>query len=689
MKHIFIIFCFVFFGVKVYCQQENPVQPGSNTEQQLENLTEQQDGETEDDSYLQSLVQYKKNPVNLNTAEESDLKELRLITDLQVQNLLNYRRLLGNLISIYELQAIPTWDVETIQKVLPYIRVGNIVPLSEDIGKRLTGGRHSILMRMQQTVEKSKGFMLPDSITNRYPGGPQRYFVRYKYVYRNLLQFGMVGEKDAGEQFFKGGQKQGFDFYSFHLFARKIGPVKLLALGDFTVNLGQGLIHWQSLAFKKSADITNIKRQSEIIRPYNSAGEYNFQRGIGTTIGISKSMDVTGFASVRKLDGSVNAGDTLQTNDDFVSSILNSGYHRTPAELAKKNTLTQTSFGGNINYRKNNLHLGVNAVAFHFSTPISKAVQTYNQYAIQGDQWYNSSIDYSYTFRNLHMFGEFATDKNNYKAFVGGLLASLDAKVDASMVYRNIDKEYQTIYGNAFTEGTFPTNEKGLFTGLSIKPYYFLKIDGYADVFSFPWLRYRVDAPTQGTEYLLQVTYKPNKQVEVYMRFRNQNKLINLSGLDLPTRPVVNRPIQNWRTQVTYNINKEISLRTRAEILWFDTKEKDRSQQGFLGYIEMKYKPFSQPFSLNTRLQYFETGGFESRLYAFESDVLYSYSIPQFIGKGFRYYVNLNYDVTKKMTVWLRWAQTIYSNVTSISNSLDEIAGNRRSEMKVQMMYNF
>ena len=665
------------------------MQPGSTTEQQLENLTDQQDGETEDDSYLQSLVQFKKNPINLNTTDENELKELRIITDLQIQNLLSYRKLLGNLISIYELQSIPTWDIETIQKVLPYVRVGNIVPLGEDIAKRLTAGKYSVIMRMQQTLESSKGFLLPDSITNRYPGGPQRFFFRYKYVYRNLLQYGLTAEKDPGEQFFKGGQKQGFDFYSFHLFARKLGPVKLLALGDFTVNLGQGLIQWQSLAFKKSADVTNIKRQSEILRPYNSAGEYNFQRGIGATVGVGKNVDFTGFASVRQLDGSLNVGDTLLSNDDFVSSILNSGYHRTPSEVGKKNTLTQTAYGGNINFKKDKLHLGINGVAFHFSTPLVRDIQTYNQYAIQGSNWYNYSLDYSYTFRNIHFFGEVATAKNNSKAFVGGLLASLDPKVDASLVYRNIDKEYQTLYGNAFTEGTFPTNEKGLFTGLSIKPFYALRIDAYADVFSFPWLRYRVDAPTQGTEYLLQLTYKPDKQVEVYTRFRNENKPINLSGFNLAQRPVVTRPKQSWRTQVTYNVSKEVSFRTRVELLWFDQKEKERSQQGFLGYVEAKYKPFSSPVSVNTRLQYFETGGFDSRLYAFESDVLYSYSIPQFIGKGFRYYVNLNYDVSKKMTVWLRWAQTIYSNVTSISSSLDQIEGNRKSEVKVQVLYGF
>ncbi len=149
--------------------------------------------------------------------------------------------LLGAFISIYELQAVPDWDIETIQKVLPYVIVGNTVPLHADLKQRFTGGQHSVLLRLQQVLEKSNGFLRPDSVANRYFGSPQRVFFRYKYVYRNLLQFGITGDKDAGEQFFKGNQKSGFDFYSFHLFARKMGPVKLLALGDFTVNMGQGL----------------------------------------------------------------------------------------------------------------------------------------------------------------------------------------------------------------------------------------------------------------------------------------------------------------------------------------------------------------------------------------------------------------------------------------------------------------
>jgi hypothetical protein len=256
------------------------------TEQQLENITENnEDLETEDDSYLQQMMQYIKNPVNLNTADAAELNLLRVLTPIQVQNFILYRNLVGKLVDLYELQAVPGWDIRTIQKIRPYISVSLQVSIANTFGNRMRGGDHSILIRASQVPERSKGYLIDSSTaTNFYPGSPQKLLFRYKYVYKNLFQYGIVGEKDAGEQFFKGKQKLGFDFYSAHIFVRKMGIIKSLAIGDFTVNLGQGLTQWQSLAFKKSVDVVNIKREADVLRPYNSAGEINFHRGIGITL---------------------------------------------------------------------------------------------------------------------------------------------------------------------------------------------------------------------------------------------------------------------------------------------------------------------------------------------------------------------------------------------------------------------
>ena len=99
-----------------------------------------------------------------------------------------------------------------------------------------------------------------------------------------MLQYGITADKDAGEPFFKGINSKGFDFYSFHFFTRNVSIFKTIAIGDYIVNLGQCLIQWQSLAFKKSSEVLSIKRQAATLRPYTSGGEFYFNRGAAATI---------------------------------------------------------------------------------------------------------------------------------------------------------------------------------------------------------------------------------------------------------------------------------------------------------------------------------------------------------------------------------------------------------------------
>ncbi|MEO6686962.1 MAG: hypothetical protein ABIN24_13405, partial [Dyadobacter sp.] len=533
--------------------------------------------------------------------------------------------------------------------------------------------------------EKSRGYQKDSTGSSPYEGSPQKFLIRYRYKYKNLLQYGITAEKDAGEQFFKGGQKSGFDFYSAHFFARNIGFIKTLALGDYTINMGQGLVQWQSLGFKKSSDVLGIKRQGDLIKPYNSAGEINFHRGAAITLG-KKFMSITGFVSLRKLDANFNI-DTIH-NEDFVSSLQTSGYHRTYNELMDKNSQRQTAFGGDIYYNKNNFHAGLNAIQYKFKYPLIKADDLYNKFAIKGKNWGNYSFDYSYTHKNIHVFGEAAVDKKGDKVFVQGLLMNVDAKVDLSFLYRNIAAAYQSLYSNGFTENTLPTNEKGFFAGITFKPTDIWRIDAYADLYSFPWLKFRVDAPSSGKDYLLQLTYKPNKQLEVYSRYRNEKKGINKKFEGFATNQVVNVPRENWRTQFSYKVNQQISLRSRLELLWYD-QQAENKEHGYLIFTDVIFKPLLKPYSAGIRGQYFETDSYNSRLYAFENDVLYSYSIPVFYDKGYRYYINLSYDINKKISVWARFAQTVYSNRKNAGSGLDEVSGNKKSEIKVQMLASF
>lgn len=674
-----IIMCLL-FPIRLKAQE----QFSAEMEQQLENATEGiEDAETTDDGWWQHLEYRKKDPLNLNSATASDLTELQLLSALQVSDFMNYRDILGRLISIYELQSVPGWDIPLIQKLLPYITVADPAFQREKLLKRLNRGNHYLMMRYSRVMEKAKGYLIKDSLVSSYSGDPTRLMFRYKYQYKNLLQYGLTISKDAGELLLD--KKAGFDFYSFHFFARNMGVFKAVALGDYTINMGQGLIHWQGLAFGKGAAVMNTKRQAPTLHSYNSSGAFYFHRGAAVTIE-KKGWQATAFLSLRKLDAKTDQDPV--SGEDFASSVHTSGYHRTQSERTDQKTLRQLAYGANLIHKQRHWHVGFNTVQYHFSRKIQKEANPYNLYALKGKAHGNYSIDYGLTFRNMHVFGEFAMDNHLNKAAINAVLISVHPKADLSLLCRNISKSYQAFYGNAFTVNATVTNEQGLFAGLSIRPFPSCSIDLYADIYRFPWLKYRTDAPSYGRDYFVQISCKPSKQTEIYTRYRSRQKAINQKTDANALNEVVGFFNRSWRTQINHEVNKTFSIRQRFELLWY-APGKENPEKGFLAFFDVFYKPPQRSFSFNVRLQYFESDSYNSRLYAYENDVLYYYAVPVFYDKGSRYYINARYKLNKYMSVWVKWGQLIYSNKDSFGSGLDEIKGNKKSEMRVLLSATF
>jgi hypothetical protein len=182
---------------------------------------------------------------------------------------------------------------------------------------------------------------------------------------------------------------------------------------------------------------------------------------------------------------------------------------------------------------------------------------------------------------------------------------------------------------------------------------------------------------------MVQVTYQPRKGIELYTRFKSEKKAINATSLQTPLNIIVAVPRQSWRLHLNYRCTPAFLLKARADLVWYN-KKSESAEEGFLMYMEGSLD-ISRGVSGNVRLQYFETGGYNSRVYAFESDVLYGYSVPPFFDKGARYYGNLKCEITRKITLWIKWAQTIFRNKDTIGSGLEEIKGNVKSEIKLQL----
>lgn len=668
----FATICFIFlFMPKAQAQT-------TGTEQQLEALTEVMQEDLEDDTYLQQLAYFQRHPININTVMAEDLQLFKILTPLQIQSLLAYRKLLGPFIDLHELQAVPYWDVTTIQKMLPFVSIKGA--FIKSWRAQLKEGEHLLLARHSRILQQQKGYQ--QSLENGYAGSRDKMLLRYKYQFNNLLQYGAVAEKDAGERFLKT-FKIPFDFTSFHFFVRNRGGLKALAIGDFTINMGQGLVQWQALAFKKSSEVLSIVRQSPVIRPYHGAGEFYFNRGVGATFQ-KGACEATLFASHRKLTANLerDSGSLFH-----ITSFNTSGLHRTKAEIAKRHNTEQWSYGGNLTYATTVFKVGLNAVQHHFTMPLLRRQELYNLYAIKGNRWSNASLDYTYTYKNVFLFGEAAIDQKGSQAFLQGALASLHPKVDLALLYRKILPAYQTLYGNAFTESNLPTNENGFYTGLVIRPQPGWQVQAYADHYRFPWLRSRLDAPGGGNDYFVQVTLAPNKVWEAYARWRSETKTGNKRDAMGVMNTIAAFPRNTLRFHFSYKLSSSLTVRTRVESVWYDTKS-TAGEKGILVYTEGLYKP-SQRLNLNGRLQYFNTAGFNSRIYVYESDVLYGYSIPFFSGKGFRMYGNVSYDFSKRFTLWLRLAHTVYTDRQPVGTGLEQSNSHQRSEIKVQARYIF
>ncbi len=370
----------------------------------LEDLLQSTESDVDFDfnTIFESLAEFAEHPINLNKADATRLAELQLLSDIQVNELLSHRALYGDLISLLELQSIPSFDQETIQTILPYVTLNSSLDdYQVPIANMFIEGKNELYLRWNRTIQEQRGYTDNVSPESRFLGDPNRFYLRYKHSYENKLSYGITAEKDAGEAFFQGVNKnEGFDFYSAHIFLKNYSrTIKAIALGDYAVSMGQGLIMHSGYGYGKSNLVMNIKKSSPTLRPYSSVNEVGFLRGAGVTLGIGEDIETTVFASYRARDGNVIEPDTTSVFDDQLagfSSLLNAGFHRNINEVEDQNAIQQLSLGGKIVYKKRNWHIGINAIFDQFNQPLIRNVQPYNRFYFSGKQVFNTSLDYSF-----------------------------------------------------------------------------------------------------------------------------------------------------------------------------------------------------------------------------------------------------------------------------------------------------
>ena len=638
---------------------------------------QEDDANFEFNTLFENIVERTTNPLDLNKATFEDLQSLIIFSDAEINRIINHRITYGDFVDRYELQAIEGLSLEKarILSYLSYVDRNNFRNAPELAYSQL-------YTKWERKIQKEKAYR-GDMPTYR---GDQNYLY-LRYLYRNSKTFnaGLTIEKDAGESFRD--NTIGFDYIGAYLSKDHLTRhIQTLIIGDFTSSFGQGLILQNGYGFGKSSYTTTIKRNNRTIRPYSSANENIAFRGVATSVQFTNRLSSNILVSHSAIDGNLIVNDQDET--ESFSSFQISGFHRSSSELSDKNGVRKSAAAANVKYSDlTGNSLSINSIIQHYSAPLRRSDQLYNKFRFMGDQIINTSLDFSYFLHSINLFGEIAHSPNGALARTFSAITSIDPKFDIAINYRHFDTDYQAPSGLAFAEGTTVENEKGTYIGAEFRPNIRWRINAYADFWHHDWFKFGIDGPSNGNEYLIKLQHEIRKKRTTYLQYRYERKEEN-SDSDSRNSTLSNRFLHRLRLDHKEHINEHLEVRARAEISHY-TKENITSS-GLVIYQDFIYSSPTLPFSLSSRLAYFNAQDFDARIYAYERDLLYEFSIPFFYGRGWKYYGLMRYRFNQALLGELKWSHTIYTDgrITN-GNGNSQTDGNHVSLIKAQIRYNF
>lgn len=660
------------------CSAQNPAE--SLLEDILEDVSVNNDIDNSVNSLnwedeLEELSGRLKEPVNLNTATREQLEQFPFLSDIQIEHLLAYIYIHGQMKTIYELQLVEDMDRQTICYLLPFVCVEDMnnepdfrwKTLLKEAGRY---GRHEVLTRMDIPFYKRKGY------EHSYLGPSVYNSVKYGFRYGDRLHAGVVGEKDAGEPFGALHNRWGYDYYSFHLLLKNCGRLKTLAVGDYRMSFGQGLVVSTDFLMGKSVYASSFNSRSGGIKKHASTDEYNYFRGVAATVSVDKHWDVSAFYSHRNMDGVLVDGE--------ITSIYKTGLHRSRKEADKRHLFTLQSTGGNVSYQQNRIRLGVTGIYYVFNRPYEPKLTGYSKYNLHGNRFYNLGMDYAFRWRRFSFQGETAMGKQGW-ASLNRLQYSPVQNTSLLLIHRFYSYDYWAMFARSFGEGSTVQNEQGYYLGLETAPFARWKFFASFDLFSFAWKRYRISKlGSHGADGLLQATYTPvdNLTMDIRYRYKQKERDVTGTGGEVTT----DTRHHQLRFRLNYSCGELFSARTVIDGNRFCAQA---AETGWQLTQLLSFRLASAGLSADVQGSYFHTDGYDSRVYAPERGLLYTFYTPSFQGDGFRCSFRLRYDLNSHWMLMLKAGETIYRDRHEIGSGDDLIRGNKKADLQMQLRIKF
>lgn len=657
----------------------------------LDDVYNHQQGKISYETLTDDLWEFYLQPIDLNNTTQAELEQLHILSKEQTNSFLTHLQKNGVLISIYELQAIPTFDLATIKLLLPFVSVAEVYPPSyqelSPISQRPTYG--SWLIRYERTLEKAQGYMLnPKTGKAPYHGSPDKLVTRLKWRHPNGWGLGITARKYPGEAFTSDSAtaRYGFDRWSAYVSLENKGYLKKLILGNYQVGYGQGLVLHAGFSRGKSGETIPIMRTANIgIKPHQSFSTYGFT-GIAIT-GAWKSMEQSIYYAYNNLDGKVYQDQVDRSL--YVKHLQRSGSHRTTPEIAKKSQVNEQVLGSTLIYKLKNqqAEIGINGVYSWYAIPIRQPNKK-SRYYFEGQQNWNIGLFYRYLWRSLHFFGEGAFSQGGGRAGLAGVIASISAYVDLSLLIRHYDANFNSFYGNAFGEASSGNqNEQGIYVGISIQPIKKWRITAYYDYFYFPEPTIKVTKPAAGYDWLAKSTYQFSKNSLLLMQYKEKQKTKNIPKSKLTNKLQLSAPgtQRKYKTHYRQRLNKYCSLQSQAQASTYNFLDGFKWGYGVAQSLTYKLKNFS----VTGQVAWFDTDS-DNRLYMHEKGPLHGYSMPtMYYKQGIKSYVTIGYKPNVNWRIEGKYSFTWIRHDDHLGSGQEQIMGNTKNEVSLQVVYQF
>ena len=653
----------------------------SEVQDDLENALESfdpTDPNFDTEQLTQILQDLASNPLNINRAGTDDLLLIPGVNLPLARAIVSYRNEVKPFENIGELKEVSGIGRATIERMRPYVTVGSGLELGKalysDYRYWTSDGGFEAFSRYQRTLQEQAGYQQPDS-SGGYLGSPVQYYQRFRYR-SNHISVNLTQQKDAGEPF---AGNTGFDYNSWHVALENNGKLQEFVVGDYALYFGQGLVLWNGRTFGKGRNVIGtVNRNSRGVRPYTSSQESDFYRGIAGTYG--GKLKLSGFYSYRKQSASsITPNSTRGPDED--------GFHRTKNEQSQRDNLRQKVWGGRLRMEFPFGFIGATGYQTSFDKFVAAGSGSSAQYDFSGQHHSVLGLDYTILAGPAVFFGEAGRSQNGGLGFISGLETTLGLNTELTITYRNYAKNFQSILGNGFGEQSGePQNEEGVYIGMRHSLNQNITLSAYFDQYKFPAPRFGTSQSTHGYDWLGLVEVTLNRNIQLYVQARSEIEDDEYEIMDEfgRTKTRLDKAQRSTlRAQFQYQVNPKIRLRTRGEIVR-SRQAGEAAEYGYLMYQDLRYIPADR-WSIDTRITFFDTESFDTRLYQFENDLLYVLSNEVLYNQGQRLYILLNYEPLSYLEVWAKFGITIFENEQVISSGLNQIRGDRRSDLGLQI----